>query len=264
MTRELMVCCIALLVSATTCYDPYSYLRARAPLIAPVDTACLKHELGAITGREVKKSKRSSRLDELRHVVYGVDSDSTNIAQVIRRDSSVFLETSHESVEEIFTGEQADSIFDAFATLLLGVRDSCGGMAPSSSRELVVVSTNPPYEGWLVNGSNARMSVKRVSDTYRVLVDTIARRADGSATDSSWVQLERSEFRRIPKGYALVTDCSWRGSPPDGGVVAVARATKDEVYTDILHAWRLDSVTLRLRPDSNGMFVCRTPLEAAA
>jgi hypothetical protein len=182
---------------------------------------------------------------------------------VIRRDSSVFLETSPEMLNR-YSGENADSTFDGFATLLLGARDSCGGTAPPSGRELVVVSSDPPYEGWLLDGKNARISVKRVSDTYRVLLDTLAKRADRQVTDSFWVQVERSELRRIPKGYALVTDCRRQGSPVDGGVVAVARANKDGVYADILHAWQLDSVTLHFRPNSNGSLVCRTPLEGAA
>jgi hypothetical protein len=263
MIRALFVCSMALLVGATTCYKA-SYLRARAPLTNPVDTACLKRELAAFTGREAKKAKRLSGFNESRHVAYGVNSGSTNIAQVMRRDSSVFLETSYESFQQIFTGERADSVFNAFATLLLSARDSCGGRAPSSGRELVVVSNDPPYEGWLLAGTNVRVSVKRVSDTYRILVDTIGRRADGSPTTTSWVQVERSELRRIPKGYNLVTDCSQRGSPPVGGVVALARATKNEVYTDILDLWRLDSVTLHFGPDSGGMFVCRAPVQGAA
>jgi hypothetical protein len=263
MTHKLILCGVALLVTAaTTCYQPF-YLRAWAPLTAAVDTACLKRELAALTGREVKKWKRPSRLDELRHAAYRVDSGSTNIAQVIRRDSSVFLETSPE-ISNRYSGENPDSIFDGFVTLLLGARDSCGGTAPPSGRELVVVSSDPPYEGWLLGGTNARLSVKRVSDTYRVLVDTSTRRTDGAVTGSSWVQVGRTDLRRIPKGYALVTDCRRQGSPLDGGMVAVARANKDEVYADILHAWQLDSVTLHFRPDSSGRFACRTPVQGAA
>jgi hypothetical protein len=262
MPRVLLVCTMALLVSATTCFGPF-YLEARAPLTAPVDTACLKRELAAFTGREVKRSKHQSRPDELSHVAYRVDSDSTNIAQVIRRDSSVFLEASRASFQQIFTPGQADSIFDAFASLLLGARDSCGGTTPSSGRELIVVSNGPSYEGWLLRGTNARVSVKRVTETYRVLLDTIARRADGPVTGSSWVQVERSELRRIPKGYDLVTDCSSGDSPFDGGVVAVARAGKDKLFTDIIHAWRFDSATLRFRPDSNRTFVCRGAVHGA-
>jgi hypothetical protein len=262
-TRGLVVFTIALLVSATSCYEPL-YLEAWAPLTAPVDTACLKRELAAFTGREVKRSKRSSRLDESRHVVYRVDPDSIDIAQVIRRDSSVFLEASRESSQQTFTGERADSIFDAFVTLLLGARDSCGGTAPPSARELVVVSNSPPYQGWLLAGKKARLSVKRVSDTYRVLLDTIATRVDGQVAGSSWVQVERSELRRIPRGYAVVTDCSRRSLPATGGVVAVARASKDEVYTDILHAWRLDTNTLRFLPDSSGTLVCRARVRGAS
>lgn len=263
MTRELILCGMALLVSATTCYQPF-YLRAWAPLTTAVDTACLKRELAAFTGREVKKWKRPQRFrDELRSVAFRVDSGSTNIAQVMRRDSSVFLETSPE-MSNRYSGENADSIFDTFATLLLGARDSCGGTAPPSGRELVVVSSDPPYEGWLLDGKNARMSVKRVSDTYRVLLDTLGRRADGQVTNSSWVQVERSEFQRIPKGYALVTDCSRRGLRPDGGVVAVGRVNKDQVYADILHAWQLDSLTLHFRPDSNGSLVCRALVQGSA
>ena len=263
MVRQLILCSMALLVSATTCYTP-SYLRARAPVAAPLDTACLKRELAAYTRREAKPAKRHSTPDEVRQVAFGVDSGSTNIAQVIRRDSSVFLESEEANDQQIFTGEQGDSVFDAFATLLLGARDSCGGVAPSSGRVLVVVSNNPPHEGWLLGGTNARVSVKRVSDTYRVMVDTIGKRADGSPKTPSWVQVDRSELRRIPKGHTLVTECSRQGSPFDGGVIAVARTTRKKVYTDILHAWRLDSVTLRFRPDSNGMLACRTPVEGAA
>ena len=261
MTHKLIPCGMALLVTATTCYPPF-HIRAWAPLTAAVDTSCLERELATRTGRELKKWKRPPGRDELKYVAYGVDSGRTNIAQVTRRDSSVFLETSPEMLYR-YSGEDADSIFDRLATLLLGVRDSCGGTAPRSGRELVVVSSDPPYEGWLLDGKIARMSVKRVSDTYRVLLDTLARRTDRQVRDSFWVQVERSELRKIPKGYALVTDCSQRGLPPDGGVVAVARVNKDQVYAEILHAWQLDSLTLHFRPESTGSLVCRTPVQGA-
>jgi hypothetical protein len=262
MMRELIVCSIALLVSAATCVTP-SYLRARAPLTHPVDTACIKRQLAAFAGQEAKKAKRWSGLNESSQAAYRVDSGGANIAQVIRRDSGAFLETSYQNIQQIFTGERGDSAFDALATLLLGARDSCGGRAPSSGRELVVITNAPTYEGWLVSGTNARVSVKRVSDTYRVQVDTIARRRKGSPAATSWVQVERSELRRIPKGYDLVTDCSPRDSLPDGGVVALARASKKEMYTDFLHVWRLDSLTQRFGPDSSGNLVCRTPVQGA-
>ena len=42
--------------------------------------------------------------------------------------------------------DQADSAISALSNLVLGVRDSCGGRAPSGVRDLIMWSSTPSYE----------------------------------------------------------------------------------------------------------------------
>jgi hypothetical protein len=256
MIRQLVVCSLALLVSATSCNS--SYVIVRAPITSALDADCLRKSLGELTNEKTTRSRRLAGKHELRSVAYRLKSGDADLAQVIRRDSSIFLEATYGRANQRFFGDQPDSAVAALTRLLLRVRSTCGGEPPAGAKEVVAVSNDPPSEVWLSSGMRARVSVRQVIDRYRLQVDSLGRPPGDSEADSSWVALDKIMIPRPAKGYVLATECGRNNASADGSIIAVARASKREIYTEIVQAWHLDTTTLRLSAGSTEGIQCRS------
>jgi hypothetical protein len=175
MSASLLLNSSLLLIGMASC-DTYYSVSARAPMIEPVDPACLRSSLVRLTGQEVAHVQRQGPdREQIASITYSTASYRTNLAQVVRRDSSVYLVAEFGRVHQEFVADQADSAISALSDLVLGVRDSCGGSAPSGVRDLIMWSSTPSYEAWFAPGTTARVSVQRAMDRYRLQVDTLAR-----------------------------------------------------------------------------------------
>jgi hypothetical protein len=227
-------------------------------MIEPVDPACLRSSLVRLTGQEVAHVQRQGPdREQIASITYSTASYRTNLAQVVRRDSSVYLVAEFGRVHQEFVADQADSAISALSDLVLGVRDSCGGSAPSGVRDLIMWSSTPSYEAWFAPGTTARVSVQRAMDRYRLQVDTLARPPGTSVGTSTWVALDRVRIAVPPKGYAVATGC-WRGdSLPEGIVVALVRNAKNDPHGDIVQVWQLDGSTLRFSSGPAAGVQCR-------
>jgi hypothetical protein len=218
-------------------------------MVEPVDSACLRSTFVRLTGQDIAYARhQGANKEQLTSIAYSTASWRNNLTQVVRRDSSVYLETQYGRVHQDFVAGQADSASFALSDLVLGVRDACGGKAPLGRRDLIMFS--PSYERWFAPGTTVRVSIQMAPDQYRLLVDTAASRVGSSGADPAWVPVNRVKISQPPKGSTIATAC-WDGdSRLEGTVVALVRSAKTDASRDVLQAWHFDAATLRFSAGS--------------
>lgn len=241
----LLVSCFVLGLGATC--DRFVGVGARLPLVAPVDTACLHSTLARSAPHRKVGREAVKRDGQLLAIGYGTrDSDSKNVSEVVRLDSSAYLVSGYGRVNAGFVREEQDSIGFALGAFLLGVRDSCGGRSPRGSRTFTVQGNDPLYEAWPAPGTNRRVSLQWTIDHYLLQLDTLAERPDPRYTP--WVRAALVKIARPPKGFAIATECARDDSLLPGSVVAIVPATDNGFSADVLQAWDVDLTTLRITP----------------
>jgi hypothetical protein len=241
-------------------------VQARLPLAAPLDRSCMDSALSRIADHPVHAYQwveGGRRRDSF--LVNG-----RSVEQVTSVDSAqVFLAGSRplERVGRI-KPMKMDSVGAALATLMAQVRDSCGGRTPAGQPDYRVGSNMLPYEAWIVPGAGGRVAlhwapaaVRHVpildwhfpaGRRYVLSVDTLAQ---GGVR---WIRTH-GQVIRLPKGHVLASHCARPDSAPAGSFVAVARATEDPFFGQMVEAWELDRSALQIRPATTDGVVCRNP-----
>lgn len=248
---------LILMTGIASCDAVYG-VHVRAALDQPADTACLRNALTRLTGQGIAGPRRGGPDGEqLSSVSYGTPSWRSDLTQVVGRDSSVYLEARYERVNQELVAGQGDSAIAALSELVIQVRESCGGRPAAGVRDLVELSTSPPYEAWIAPGTKARVSVRWATDEYRLQVDTLPEHFAAPRGERVWVRADRVRVPRLPKGSTLATACRRGDALPEGRIVALVRKGKRGAYTDVVEAWQLDAGTLRFAAAATEGIECR-------
>ncbi len=281
--RRLLLILIAFLPSVGAC-DVYYLAHARTPLVAPVDTACLRMRL-AENRRIGRNEPRRVESPSGSAVVYGPTGMFThnweNVAQTIRRDSSlhggimyrdstIMLAVLEIRINRAFASTEAPLTAAAMSNFILQVGDACGAQRPAAERLYVAEVTEHPYRAAIVHGTAGRVRMRlTVEDRERTLV--VTRRegryrlhADTLVTDSDpraprWLEADTLALPPLPKGQLFETGC-WRGdSLPSGNLVALIRLSYDDYFPKVFDAWAFDRSAWRLRRVDVEGIACTTP-----
>jgi hypothetical protein len=277
MYRDLLplALCAALSPALGAC-DVFYFAHARVPLIAPVDTTCLRSTLARGTQHRLRHSvERQLEGGRAAVVAYTTEGLFNNrwetVTQVVRRDSSVHrgsvyrdssasLGASVVQVNRRFPPTQGPLTAAELARFLLDVRDACGGRSPGGERLFSLEVSETPYSAWVVRGTGGRVSLRLTVEGRRYWIQMLTRNAgryvlhaDTLSDQSeprfpSWLEADTMTLPSPSTRTTVATEC-WRGdSLPTGDLVALARETDTKYLTDVLDAWALDRTAVRIRP----------------
>ena len=265
-----------------TACDVFYFAHASVPLIAPVDTACLRAALerggpqrpqrmgGKQVGGDQQVSVYSTPAmfhNRWETVVQVAERDSSLHLGKVYRDSSASLHASIVQVNRRFAQSDVPLTGAQLAASLLDVRDACGGQSPSGERLFSVEINEWPYETWAVRGTNSRSAMRLTVQDRRyhlqwpseagqfvLHADTMADQT--AAGFPKWIEVDSVELPSPPKGVARASEC-WRGdSLPSGNILAYVRSTETQYFNDVLQAWALDRAAFRLRSVSTDGIEC--------
>jgi hypothetical protein len=279
--HPLSVALSASIALVLTACDIFYVAHASVPLIAPIDTSCLRSTLER--GAPHRPQRVGGQSKEDRSVsVYSTPAMFHNrwetVLQVAERDSSVHLgkvyrdssASLHASIVQVnrrFAQADVPLTGAELAASLLEVRDACGGQSPGGERLFSVGINEWPYEAWVVRGTNSRVSMRLTVDSRRYKLqwpsepgrfvlhaDTLA--DDPPARYPKWIEVDSIQLPSPPKAATRALEC-WRGdSLPTGNLVAYVRRTDTQYFKDIFGAWALDRAALRLQPVSSDGIEC--------
>jgi hypothetical protein len=262
--RVANVVIVALSAPTFAACDIFYLARAHVPLVAPMDTSCLR--LNARDGGYPKE--RSVRAAEGRTTAVAYYDARGGVTQVVQRDSSVFrgtvyrdssvaLHTAYVQINRPIDPRRGASMTAEMANYLLDMRDACGGRSPGNER-LFSVDVGDVYRAWVVEGTGGRVAVRLTADSvrYRLLWPTNADRhvlrLDTLTRDTTphfprWITVDSLVLPVPPRGVTIATNC-WRGdSIPTGDLIALTRATAAQYWEHASAAWSIDRSALRIR-----------------
>jgi hypothetical protein len=230
-----LVCCAALcLAGSVAACDHFLFLTARLPLVAPVDSGCIK------------------RFD---------------LDQVVQRESLTYLVTGTVKINQRFAHGESEQLGRLFGVQLMRARDACGGHSPAA-KGLTINSDDPPAEIWSVKGAAGAVWMRWTAESlswtlhfptgkghYVLQVDTVPVSANFQYT--TWLPVDRLGIPPPPSGYVFATDCSRDGSP--GTLVGFARDADGPFYSGLSSLWGLDLTTLHLGPADTAGVRCPNP-----
>ncbi len=218
-----LACATLCLAGSMSACDHFLFLTARLPLIAPVDSVCIK------------------RFD---------------LEQVVHRESLTYLVTGTVKINQRFGRGESERLGRLYGQQLMRARDACGGHSPAS-KGLTINSDDPPAEIWSVKGAAGAVWMRWTAESlswtlhfptgkkhYVLIVDTLPEGADFQC--APWLPVERIGIPAPPSGYEFATECSRDGSP--GTIVAFGKDTDAPFYSRLSSLWELDLRTLHLSP----------------
>lgn len=224
-------CAILCLAGSVAACDHFLVLTARLPLIAPVDSGCIK------------------RFD---------------LEQVVQRESLTYLVTGTVKINQRFARGESERLGRLYGVQLMRARDACGGMSPAA-KGLTINSDDPPAEIWSVRGAAGSVWMRWTAESlswtlhfptgkrhYVLLVDSLPEGANFQYTP--WLPVERLEIPEPPRGYVFATECSRDGSPAT--IVAFGKDTDGPFYSRLSSLWELDLSTLHLSPGDTAGVRC--------
>jgi hypothetical protein len=268
-------------VVLTAC-DIFYVAHASVPLVAPIDTSCLRSTLERGGGPRRPQRAGGQAAGDQKVSVYSTPAMFHNrwetIAQVSERDSSfhlgkVYRDSSaslHASIVQVnrrFAQSDVPLTSAQLAASLLDVRDACGGQSPGAERLFSVEINEWPYETWAVRGTNSRAAMRLTvrdrryhlqwpSDEGRFVLHADTMADQTAASYPKWIEVDSVELPSPPKGATRATEC-WRGdSLPTGNILAYVRRTETQYFKDVLQAWALDRAAFRLRSVSPDRIEC--------
>lgn len=260
---------IASSIALAAC-DTLYYVSARTPLVTPLDVSCLRSTLGQITGREIRYTTSGEGTAHTFESRGGPKSQRRGFTQRIQPDGGVQLGTGVSRFNRPYRPGEADTLGSLFATLLRGMRDSCGGQTPPTKRALVVFAANDPtYEMWSVPGTEGRVLARWTVENRRWRIAPISKgpqelRLDTLADRSppgylGYLRADVVQIPRPPAGYYVATECRRGGSLAPGLVVAVVRGTNTAFHNDVVDVWDLDGAVARILPGRPAGVRCGNP-----
>jgi hypothetical protein len=239
-----------------TC-DYWSTIGARLPLVAPLDSACLRAQISEVAmDRKVRRETLQRADDTPYAVTYGVrGEDGASVSQVDQGDSSAYLETGYIRINQGVSGEEQDSIGLALGRFLAHTRDACGGATPPEAKGLAVRGSDPPYQAWLIQGTNARVVVRRMMGQYVLQLDTLDEHP--GRWSPRWLRVDAVKVPPVTKNHVIATECVRAHSARTGSVLAVVRATNAAVHEAPALVWDLDLEGPRFVPGDTDGVQCR-------
>ena len=227
----LVWCATLCLAGSAAACDHFLFLTARLPLIAPVDSGCIK------------------RFD---------------LDQVVQRESLTYLVTGTVKINQRFAHGESEQLGRLFGVQLMRARDACGGHSPAA-KGLTINSDDPPAEIWSVKGAAGAVWMRWTAESlswtlhfptgkrhYVLQVDTVPPGASFQYTP--WLPVDRLGIPAPPRGYVFATDCSRDGSP--GTIVAFGKDTDGPFHSRLASLWELDLSTLHLSPGDTAGVRC--------
>jgi hypothetical protein len=227
----LVWCATLCLAGSVAACDHFLFLTARLPLIAPVDSGCIK------------------RFD---------------LDQVVQRESLTYLVTGTVKINQRFARGESEQLGRLFGVQLMRARDTCGGHSPPA-KGLTINSDDPPAEIWSVKGAAGAVWMRWTAESlswtlhfptgkrhYVLQVDTVPGSAEFQYTP--WLPVERLGIPAPPRGYVFATNCSRVGSP--GTIVAFGKDTDGPFHSRLSSLWELDLSTLHLNPGDTAGVRC--------
>ena len=113
--------------------DPIYQVMVAAPLVAPVDSVCLRESLGRLTGRPAvwpyTAQLAAPSGDTLARVWYR--NGWSDLGQVQFRDSTTQLMSTSGRIGVKYTRAEAAAVAESLGAFLLAVRDACNGTTPA-------------------------------------------------------------------------------------------------------------------------------------
>lgn len=281
--RRFPLLLLALLPSLAACSVYYS-AHVRTPLVAPVDTSCLRMTLAA--NRQIGGGEpRTVQVPSGSATIYGSTGLFThqweNVTQAIRRDSSlhggimfrdstIVLSVSEIRINRRYQDSDSPLTAAAMSNFLLQLGDACGAMRPVGDRVYFAEVNEHPYRAAIVHGTGGRVRTRlTVEDRQKLMVLTLRAgrfriHADTLATDSPpgaprWLEADTLGLPPLRRGQRFDTDC-WRGdSLPAGDLVALVRVSYRDYFPKVFDAWVLDRASRRLRRVDIDGIACSTP-----
>lgn len=266
--RVANVVLLALIAPVFAACDIFYIAKARVPLIAPMDTSCLRANLRDGGGYPRERSVRAAEgrttavayYNARAGVMQVVQRDSSVFRATVYRDSSVALHTSHVQINRPIEPGLGASMTAEMANYLLDVRDACGGRSPRDER-LFSVDVGDVYRAWVVEGTDGRVAARLIADSvrYRLMwpthagrhvlrLDTLTR--DVPPHFPRWITVDSLVLPVPPRGVTIATNC-WRGdSLPTGDLIALTRATAGQYWERATATWSIDRSAFRIRPSA--------------
>jgi hypothetical protein len=138
MSASLLLNSSLLLIGMASC-DTYYSVSARAPMIEPLDPACLRSSFVRLTGQGVAHVQRQGPdREQMASITYSTASYRTNLAQVVRRDSSVYL------VAEFGRVHQEHPVVRG----MVRPRNDCPGIGSTGNGSIPAAGRHPRPSGW--------------------------------------------------------------------------------------------------------------------
>ena len=268
--RSAALALLALLSPTLGACHVYYMAHARVPLLAPLDSACMRNALDArsrpIHSRKFAEGRTSvvaystpamfhSQWEVVAHVA---QRDSSLHLGKVYRDSSAFLSATYVQLDRRIETEQGALTTADMARSLLDLRDACEGGSPVRERIFENSVWTTPYRAWSVRGTDSRVVMRLTNDSVRyrwhfplntgvhvLRVDTLA--AGAEPRFPRWIQADSAVLTPPGENSVLATEC-WRGDTTSSGdLVALVREAETQYLLDVIESWALDRDAMRIR-----------------
>lgn len=140
MRRPLFAIIAGVLIALAAC-DPIRYARVRAPLLAPLDSVCLKHALEVRLGPPVMPQhfQKRSAVEPAALWVYHKHASYTQLYWDVGVATLVAAQPVASGIEVLwYSKARRDSVRSQLGRDILAVRDHCGGRQAPDSAELIL------------------------------------------------------------------------------------------------------------------------------